>query len=92
MDARIHHATSIGNFIHDYCSVRVSLLRVRFLDSGTSPILVVEITYDFRLRVETGTGRPLIVVYSRRGKYKMIWVRTTIETRTKKTLMWISST
>ena len=32
-----HHATPIGNFIH-YCSVRVSLLRVRFIDSRTSPI------------------------------------------------------
>ena len=31
-----HHATPIGNFIH-YCSVRVSLVRVRFIDSRTSP-------------------------------------------------------
>ena len=48
-----HHATPIGNFIH-YCSERVSLLRVRFSS-------LVDITYGFRLRVETGTGRPLLM-------------------------------
>ena len=26
-----------------------------------SPILVVEITYDFELRIETGTERPLLL-------------------------------
>ena len=30
-------------------------------DSRMSPILVVEITYDFGLRIETGTERPLLL-------------------------------
>ena len=44
-----------------------------------SPILVVEITYDFGLRIETGTERPLLLytwynLLEVSGKYNMIWV------------------
>ena len=53
------HTAPIGNFIQ-YCSVRVSLYVLDF-DSRMGPILVVEITYDFGLRIETGTERPLLL-------------------------------
>ena len=35
-------------------------------------MLVVEITYDFGLRIETGTGIKFI---RSSGKYNMIWVK-----------------
>ena len=36
-----------------------------------SPILVVEITYDFGLRIETGTERPLLlyIIYKSTVQY-----------------------
>ena len=43
---------------------RCFTLRVRFLTAGSeSYILVVEITYDFGSRIETGSERPLLLLY-----------------------------
>ena len=54
----------LGNFIQ-YCSVHVSLYVLDFLKQDgynkTSPTSVVDITYDFGLRIETGRERSLLL-------------------------------
>ena len=55
------YTMSIGNFIVYTIVQYVFYTTCEIFDCRMSPILVVEITYDFGLRIETGTERPLLL-------------------------------